>query len=110
MKNRKTNENRVASRMGNDELNEDTTTDVKQKLKLKRGASVQKISEGNKLILIPITLLIGIGASYFYNIWLISLVNKPLSEPKIINSSMYKSGENLERFWGTYRSNLYFGL
>ncbi len=112
MKNRKSNENRGPSRMGNDDSASEESVDVKQKLKLKRGASSEKTasSERKKLILIPITIVLGVLGSYFYNIWLISLVNKPLNEPRIINASLYKSPENLDRFWGTYRSNLYFGL
>lgn len=111
MKNRKNNENRVSSRLGNDDSAEESV-DIKQKLKLKRGASLEKssTSERKKLIFIPITILLAVLGSYYYNIWLISLVNKPLNEPRIIDTSLYKSPENLDRFWGTYRSNLYFGL
>ena len=111
MKNRKSNENRVPSRMGNDEST-DESFEIKQKLKLKRGASLQSqnTSDRKKLVFIPITIVIAVCGSYFYNLWLISLVNKPLNEPRIINTSLYKSSENLDRFWGTYRSNLYFGL
>ena len=110
MKNRKSNENRVPSRMGNDESSDDAAVNIKQKLKHKRDASVPNSSERKKLILIPITIAIGVCVSWLYNSWLISQVNKPLSEPAIIEASYYKSPENLDRFWGTYRSNLYFGL
>ena len=56
MKNRKNNENRVSSRLGNDDSAEESV-DIKQKLKLKRGASLEKssTSERKKLIFIPIT-------------------------------------------------------
>lgn len=67
-------------------------------------------SEFNKIILIPIVLSMAIGISIYYNNWLSGKVNIPLNEPKIVNESDYKSVENLDRFWGTYRPQLYFGL
>lgn len=67
-------------------------------------------TEFNKLILIPIALSMAIGLSIYYNNWLSSKVNVPLNEPKIVNESDYKSAENLDRYWGTYRPQLYFGL
>lgn len=69
-----------------------------------------KSNEINKLILIPVVISMAIGTSIYYNNWLSSKVNAPLNEPKIINESDYKSAENLDRFWGTYRPQLYFGL
>jgi hypothetical protein len=60
-------------------------------------------SDRNKLILVPVVIIIAIFSSWYYNYWLASLVNKQLNEPKIIEESSYKSVENLDRFWGTYR-------
>ncbi len=57
----------------------------------------------NKVILVPITIVLGLVASWYYNYWLMSLVNKPLNEYRIINQSDYMAVENLDRYWGTYR-------
>jgi hypothetical protein len=67
-------------------------------------------SEFNKLILIPVTLVVGVGLSWLYNNWLAGRINTPLNEPKIVDPLSYTSSENLDRYWGTYRPNLYFGL
>jgi hypothetical protein len=67
-------------------------------------------AEFNKLILIPVTLVVGVCLSWLYNNWLAGRINTPLNEPKIVDELSYTSPENLDRYWGTYRSNLYFGL
>ena len=85
-------------------------------IKAKRQAAIDKkkggegSSDRNKLFIIPITLILAVIVSWAYNQYLSGLVNRPLNEPRVINESAYKSAENLDRFWGTYRSNLYFGL
>lgn len=56
-----------------------------------------------KVVLIPLTIAIGVLVSWAYNTYLAGLVNKPLNEPKVVNESLYKSPENLDRYWGTYR-------
>lgn len=81
----------------------------------KRAGSAEKTkeiakSEQKKLILIPLTLVVAVLISIYYNSWLASMVNSPLKEPKITNETEYKTPENLDRFWGTYRPQLYFGL
>jgi mannosyl-oligosaccharide glucosidase len=63
-----------------------------------------------KIYILPVTVLIAICISWCYNQWLASRVNTPLHKPRVINESVYKSTQNLDRYWGTYRSNLYFGL
>lgn len=67
-------------------------------------------NETSKLIFIPAAILMAVGVSIYYNNYLAAQVNTPLNEPRIINESDYKSIENLDRFWGTYRPQLYFGL
>ena len=61
-----------------------------------------------KLFLIPTTILLGILISWYYNVMLSSLVNKPLNEPKIVSDKSYLAQENLDRYWGTYRLFLNF--
>jgi hypothetical protein len=95
---------------------DDQHSKIASKLKEKKNLNKSKrsnhsaISEQVKIYLIPTVLLLGVAASWYYNTWLAGFVNTPLNEPKIIEESSYKSLENLDRFWGTYRSNLYFGL
>lgn len=60
-------------------------------------------SDHKKLIAIPVTIVLAASISWFYTRYLASLVNTPLSEPRVINESLYKSPENIDRFWGTYR-------
>jgi hypothetical protein len=82
--------------------------------KLKQRKTLEKrvasSSDQYKLLLIPFVMLVGVFGSLYYNAWLSSFVNTPLNEPRIVNETDYKAPENLDRFWGTYRSNLYFGL
>jgi hypothetical protein len=56
-----------------------------------------------KLMLIPTALIAMLFASWYYSILLASLVNTPLNEPKVIDEKSYKSPNNLDRFWGSYR-------
>lgn len=82
--------------------------------KLKRNASLEKkdllrkktspaANDRSKLYLIPLTLILAVSTSWGYNRYLASLVNTPLNVAKVINDSSYKSPENIDRFWGTYR-------
>ena len=77
-------------------------------LKLKQRNSPDRKKEASgfeklKLYLIPGMLVTGILASWYYNMWLSGFVNTPLNEPRIINTSEYRSAQNLDRYWGTYR-------
>ena len=47
-----------------------------------------------------------LGAYKFWNYRLSSRLYTPLNAPLVIN----KTEMDMSRFWGTYRSNLYFGL
>ena len=67
-------------------------------------------SDRLKMYLIPGTILAAVAISVYYNRYLANLVNTPLNEPKIVDESSYTSVENLDRFWGSYRPQLYFGL
>ena len=81
--------------------------------KLKRNASLEKkdllrkktspANDRSKLYLIPLTLILAVSTSWGYNRYLASLVNTPLNVAKVINDSSYKSPDNIDRFWGTYR-------
>lgn len=46
------------------------------------------------------------GAYKLWNYKLSARLYTPLNAPLVIN----KTGMDMSRFWGTYRSNLYFGL
>ena len=63
-----------------------------------------------KLLLIPIGIAAGFIISWVYNSWQGGQVNMPLNIQKVVDVSSYTSKTNLDRYWGTYRSNLYFGL
>lgn len=67
-------------------------------------------SDKVKMSLIPGTIFAAVVISVLYNNYLSNLVNTPLDEPKIIDESSYTAAENLDRFWGSYRPQLYFGL
>jgi mannosyl-oligosaccharide glucosidase len=63
-----------------------------------------------KLLLIPLGIAAGFVLSWVYNSWQGGQVNTPLNVDRIVAVSSYTSPKNLDRYWGTYRSNLYFGL
>lgn len=92
---------------GSSNNDESSSSAGKSSERLKRNASLEKkekqASDRNKLYLIPLTLVLGIVASWFYNRYLAGLVNTPLNVARVINESSYKSPENIDRFWGTYR-------
>jgi mannosyl-oligosaccharide glucosidase len=90
-------------------INESANTNVKSK-KPALTKTVAKNESRLKVYILPVTVLVAIVISWYYNQWLASRVNTPLDKPRVIDESVYKSAQNLDRFWGTYRSNLYFGL
>lgn len=63
----------------------------------------KRIDNTKLAIIIVILFVIPVVASWYYNMMLAARVNKPLVEPNIIDSNTYKSKENIDRFWGTYR-------
>lgn len=62
----------------------------------------------NAAILISM-LILGLGLWNFLNLQ-IDQINVPFPGPKIIDENSYRSSENIDRYWGTYRPQLYFGL
>ncbi len=95
--------------------NELSEKEIKSKInsasKSKAPAAAAKTgSDRNRMIFVIVGVLASIVGSRYYNQYMANLVNKPLNEPKIIDESFYNQEENLDRYWGTYRSNLYFGL
>lgn len=105
MKNRVSKSSEESSTKGESKLKRNASVDKKDKIANKTPAS-----DRNKLILIPITLVLAVSISWFYNVYLSGLVNTPLNAAKVINESSYKSPENLDRFWGTYRFIFYTNL
>jgi len=69
----------------------------------KKNVNESSNSDRFKILLIPTALLAMLFSSWYYGIWLERLVNTPLNEPKIIDEKSYKSQNNLDRFWGSYR-------
>jgi hypothetical protein len=97
MKNRRSEDEPTTS--NSDSINEKT----KKKTRPVHQSHEKNKAENLKLFLIPITILIGIAISVYYNIWMIGRVITPLNEPKIISSDSYTQSENLDRYWGSYR-------
>ncbi len=56
-----------------------------------------------KLLVIPLMVALGFGATYGYNYWLATRVNTPLNEHSIVEIGSYRSADNLDRYWGSYR-------
>jgi mannosyl-oligosaccharide glucosidase len=62
------------------------------------------------VIIFVLALMLG-GTVYMrYQIYVKELVVTPLDAPKMISHNSSAPAANPEKFWGTYRSNLYFGL
>lgn len=55
------------------------------------------------LIAVPVCLMAGYAG---YNYYRTSLLYKPLDSVPVID----RAKADMRRFWGTYRSNLYFGM
>ena len=66
---------------------------------------------GSKIlfVLVPILIVLGIGYVY-HNAQLKEQVRLPLNEPKLIDENALRAPEQADRFWGSYRSNMYFGM
>jgi hypothetical protein len=95
---------KISKKIGQDDKKNSINSLIKSSNKNKNFV-VEESSNSDrfKLILVPTALLAMLFASWYYSIWLSSLVNTPLNEPKIIDEKSYKSSKNLDRFWGSYR-------
>lgn len=70
-----------------------------------------KMDRSGKIIVTVFPILIASVVGYlYYQSSLRDLVKTPLSESLITGLSATSAQHDPERFWGTYRSNLYFGL
>ncbi len=110
--NRRVKESVSTSANNNDDSDKSTTKQPKQTKPMPKTVKPYRpiISDKTKMILLPLVCLLAVFVSYYYNIWMMKRVKTPLDEPKIVNNASYTSPENLDRYWGSYRSNLYFGL
>ena len=93
---------------GNDEARETPKPNksvefVKSNLLLKQNPKANQKDNTKIIAVVVILFVVPVAISWTYNNHLASLVNQPLSEPRVVNSGHYKAPENLDRFWGTYR-------
>ena len=66
-----------------------------------------KMDKGAKVIVVLFPIFVTSILWYFYNnAQLRDMVRKPLSTPTVVEQNT----TDMERFWGSYRSNLYFGM
>ena len=69
------------------------------------------MDKGAKFLIVAFPLVIISGIAYvWYNAHLKELIKTPLDAPKIIGPHATSALEDPARFWGTYRSGLYFGM
>lgn len=61
-------------------------------------------------VIAAIILLVAVGAYFWYASMLQNMVRTPLDVPKVVSADDTSSVVDPERFWGTYRSGLYFGM
>ena len=73
-----------------------------QKGKMDLGAKIT-------LLLFPLAIFAGVGYVY-YQSQLKEMVRQPLDVPNIISDTAVSAAEDPDRFWGSYRSNVYFGM
>lgn len=87
---------------------------IRQKLSQKKKKHDQMSMKMNSAIFLAATaglvIMVSVGAYFWYDSWLQNLVRTPLDAPKLITTEMTSSAMDPERFWGTYRSGMYFGL
>lgn len=85
---------------------------ITQKMLIKRKMQERKSLKINKTLVfgIPaaVVLVISAAAFHWYNMMLLNHVRTPLDAPKLVDKNWTSDGAN--KFWGSYRSNLYFGL
>lgn len=87
---------------------------IRQKLSQKKKKHDQMTMKMNSAIFLAVSagliIMVSIAAYFWYDSWLQNLVRTPLDAPKLITTEMTSSAMDPERFWGTFRSGLYFGL
>jgi mannosyl-oligosaccharide glucosidase len=75
-----------------------------------KNKAIENSSDKWKYLFVVISIGAAFVISLYYKNYLASLVNKPLNEPKVIDESDYLAEKNLDRYWGSYRPQLYFGM
>ncbi|VDH90224.1 mannosyl-oligosaccharide glucosidase, partial [Mytilus galloprovincialis] len=81
-------------------------TAIEEKQNIHLGHHQNNYMKKRKYLLIvfaTIIVIVAVMSNHFYNSYLETIVVTPLDSPKI-------NLNNSELFWGTYRSNLYFGM
>ncbi len=73
--------------------------------------AVGQIDKGVRFVIIAAPIVIVTVMSYYwYQDFLCQQVRTPLDAPLMISPSATSAAEDSAKFWGTYRSGLYFGL
>ena len=89
---------------GNDEARPNKSVEyVKSNLLLKQNAKASPKDNSTIVVVSVILFVVPVAISWAYNNHLSGMVNQPLGEPRVVSSDQYKSPENLDRYWGTYR-------
>lgn len=54
--------------------------------------------------------VLGVAAYYWYMSVIRDIVRTPLQAPRFADATPSAADQDMERFWGSYRSGLYFGM
>lgn len=94
---------------------QERTTDgatIATKILLKKKSQERKSLKTNRALIfgIPAAAVLVVSAAIFhwYNVKLVNYVRTPLDAPKLVVKNW--TADDANKFWGSYRSNLYFGL
>lgn len=74
------------------------------------GEGGRQLGATNVLAVAGVVAVMGVAAYYWYISVIRDIVRTPLQAPLFADPSLPASQQDMDRFWGSYRSGLYFGM
>jgi len=74
------------------------------------GEGGRQLGATNILAVAGVVALLAVAAYYWYISVIRDIVRTPLQAPRFADPTLPAAQQDMERFWGSYRSGLYFGM
>jgi len=76
----------------------------------RHGEGGRQLGAANVLAVAGVVAVLAVAAYYWYISVIRDIVRTPLQAPRFDDPTLPAAQQDMERFWGSYRSGLYFGM
>jgi len=73
-------------------------------------AGRRQLGATNIMAVAGVVAVLGVAAYYWYISVIRDIVRTPLQAPRFVDPALPAAQQDMQRFWGSYRSGLYFGM